>query len=51
MNPYLRNFLFFAGGFATAYLLGILIVFNAVKNQALKQNNNLTSPGESQTPE
>ncbi len=49
MNPYLRNFLFFAGGFATAYLLGILIVFNAVKNQAL--NNNLTSPGESQTPE
>lgn len=49
MNPYLRNFLFFAGGFATAYLIGILLVFNAVRKEAIKQNNDLTSPGETGT--
>lgn len=50
MNPYLRNFLFFAGGFVTAYLIGVLLVFNAIRKEAIKQNNDLTSPGEPGTP-
>jgi hypothetical protein len=33
MNPLLRNFLFFAGGFAAAYVLGIFVLQRAVIKQ------------------